>query len=552
MKASDLFIKCLEAEGVEAIFGIPGEENADFMISLLDSSIEFVICRHEQAAAFMAGTYGHLTGKPGVCLATLGPGATNLTTGLGQANMDNYPVVGIIGQAGRDRMHKESHQNMDAITMFQPLAKWVITVREPDNIPEIVHKAFKVAVSEKPGVSVIELPEDVAHGESDLEPIYARAAAEKIGYDPSRVETALKLIAESRFPVMLVGQGCVRIPARKEVEAFADKSGIYGAETFMGKGAISIKNSHAFATVGLGARDLALEGFEKADLVITLGYDMVEWHPDRWNVGQPKKIIHIDTQPAEVDYNYNVDVEIISDIKTALSALTAGLTDEHTAGRSESYQETMNGVRQTMMAELNEYNEDDGIPMKPQRILSDLRKVMGDNDILISDVGAHKMWVARNYPAHEPGTCLISNGFCSMAGSVPGAIAAKHVYPDRKVVALCGDGGFLMNVQDLITAVRYEKPITVLLWVDKQYGLIKWKQEARFGKHSHIDLVNPDFVKLAESFGWQPIEVNAADQLIPALEQAFAEKSKPSLVIVPVDYDENMKLTKRLGEIIAS
>jgi acetolactate synthase-1/2/3 large subunit len=519
---------------------------------LLDSSIEFVICRHEQAAAFMADMYGRMTGKPGVCLATLGPGATNLTTGLGQANMDHSPVVGIIGQAGTKRMHKESHQNMDAVTMFQPLTKWTVTVRDPDNIPEIVHKAFKVAISEKPGVTVVELPEDIAHGDSDLEPIRGKADVEKTGVDPGRIVAALKLIAESSFPVMLVGLGCVRERARTEVEAFADKSGIYGAETFMGKGAISIKNPHAFATVGLGARDLALEAFEKADLVITLGYDMVEWHPDRWNVGQTKKIIHIDTLPAEVDYQYNIDVEIIGDIRSALSALTAGLTDEHQAARSGSYKETMSGVRQTMMAELKECHDDDGFPMKPQRILNDLRKVMGDHDILISDVGAHKMWVARNYPAHEPGTVIISNGFCSMAGSVPGAMAAKHVYPERNVVALCGDGGFLMNVQDLITAVRYEKPITVLLWVDNQYGLIKWKQEARFGKYSNIDLVNPDFVKLAEAFGWQPIEVNAADQLIPAMQKAFQEKSKPTLVIVPVDYEENMKLTKRLGEIIAS
>ncbi len=551
MKASDLFLKCLEAEGVDTIFGIPGEENADFMMSVLDSSIKFVICRHEQAAAFMADMYGRMTGKPGVCLATLGPGATNLTTGLGQANMDCSPVVGIIGQAGTYRLHTESHQNMDAVSMFKPLTKWTTTVMAPDNIPEIVRKAFKIAVSEKPGVTVIELPEDVAHGESDLEPIRGKAEVEKASVDLFRVAEALKLIAECKFPVALVGLGCVRARARTEVEAFLDKSGIYGAETFMGKGALSIKNDHAFATVGLGARDLALEGFEKADLVITLGYDMVEWHPDRWNVGEPKKIIHIDTQPAEVDKQYNIDVEIIGDIRAALSAMTAGLTADHTA-RTDSYKETMSGVRQTMMKELNEHNDDDGFPMKPQRILSDLRSVMGDNDILISDVGAHKMWVARQYPAYEPGTCIISNGFCSMAGSVPGAMAAKYVHPDRNVVALCGDGGFLMNVQDLITAVRYEKPITVLLWVDNQYGLIKWKQEARFGKHSHIDLVNPDFVKLADAFGWQPIEVNAAAELIPALEKAFNEQSKPSLVIVPVDYDENMKLTKRLGEIIAS
>jgi acetolactate synthase-1/2/3 large subunit len=318
----------------------------------------------------------------------------------------------------------------------------------------------------------------------------------------------------------------------------------------MGKGALSIKNDHAFATVGLGARDLALEGFEKADLVITLGYDMVEWHPDRWNVGEPKKIIHIDTQPAEVDQKYNIDVEIIGDIRTALSALTAGLTADHTA-RTDTYIETMSGVRKTMMAELAEHNQDDGFPMKPQRILSDLRSVMGADDILISDVGAHKMWVARQYPAYEPATCIISNGFCSMAGSMPGAMAAKRVYPDRKVVALCGDGGFMMNVQDMITAVRYKMPITVLLWVDNQYGLIKWKQEAAFGKHSNIDLVNPDFVKLADAFGWQSLEVKAADQFVPAMKKAFKETSKPTLVIVPVDYEENMKLTKRLGEIIA-
>ncbi len=550
MKASDLFLKCLEAEGVDTIFGIPGEENADFMMSVLDSPIEFVICRHEQAAAFMADMYGRMTGKPGVCLATLGPGATNLTTGLGQANMDCSPVVGIIGQAGTYRLHKESHQNMDAVAMFKPLTKWAATVMAPDNIPEIVRKAFRLATSEKPGVTVIELPEDIAKGNSDLEPIRGKAEVEKTGVDPNRVAAALKLLAESSFPVALVGLGCVRARARTEVEAFLDKSGIYGAETFMGKGALSIKNDHAFATVGLGARDLALEGFEKADLVITLGYDMVEWHPDHWNVGEPKKIIHIDTQPAEVDQKYNIDVEIIGDIRTALSSLTAGLTADHTA-RTDSYKETMSGVRKTMKAELAEHNQDDGFPMKPQRILSDLRSVMGADDILISDVGAHKMWVARQYPAYEPATCIISNGFCSMAGSMPGAMAAKRVYPDRNVVALCGDGGFMMNVQDMITAVRYKMPITVLLWVDNQYGLIKWKQEAAFGKHSNIDLVNPDFVKLADAFGWQSLEVKAADQFVPAMKKAFKETSKPTLVIVPVDYEENMKLTKRLGEIIA-
>ena len=317
MKASDLFLRCLEAEGVDTIFGIPGEENADFMMSLLDSPIEFVICRHEQAAAFMADMYGRMTGKPGVCLATLGPGATNLTTALGQANMDHSPVVGIIGQAGTNRLHKESHQNMDAVAMFHPLTKWTSTVREPDNIPEIVRKAFRLAMTEKPGATVIELPEDIAKMDSQLTPIAGQAEVAVPGADPDSVDAALELLALSQFPVLLVGLGCVRARARKEVEALLDKSGIYGAETFMGKGAITIRNHHAFATVGLGARDLALEAFEKADLVITVGYDMVEWHPDRWNVGTAKKIIHIDTQPAEVDNRYATNVEIVGDIKRA-------------------------------------------------------------------------------------------------------------------------------------------------------------------------------------------------------------------------------------------
>ncbi len=549
MKASDLFLKCLEAEGVTTIFGIPGEENADIMISLLDSPIEFVICRHEQAAAFMADMHGRLTGEPGVCLATLGPGATNLITGVASANMDYAPLVAIVGQGSTKRLHKESHQNMDSIEMFKPVTKWATTVRDGENIPEIVHKAFRLARSEKPGATVIELPEDIAKQETNLEPIRAKVSLQKSGIEINEIDKALGLLEEARFPILLAGGGCTRAEAGADLDAFMTKAETFGAVTFMGKGAINPKNPLGLACVGLGSRDIALDAFEHADLVITVGYDMVEWHPDRWNVKTPKKIIHIDTQSAEVDQLYNVDVEIIGNIKEALQTLTKGL-DGIQMSKASGYAEHLTDLRQKMLAEVNEHVADNSFPMKPQRILSDLRTVMRDQDILLSDVGAHKMWVARQYITYQQKTCFITNGFCSMGFALPGAMEAKRTYPDRNVVALCGDGGFLMNVQDLITAVRYQWPITVLLWVDNKYGLIKWKQEAGFGKYSHIDLVNPDFVKLAEAFGCQAIEVSSAEAFVPALKQAFAEQSRPSVIIVPVDYDENMKLTKRLGEII--
>ncbi len=549
MKASDLFLKCLEVEGVKTIFGVPGEENADFMMSLLDSPIEFIVCRHEQVAAFMADMHGRLTGEPGVCLATLGPGATNLCTGVASANMDYSPLVAIVGQGSTKRLHKESHQNMDAIQMFRPLTKWATTVRDGENIPEIVRKAFRLARAEKPGATVIELPEDIAKQETNLEPILAKVGLRKSGIEINEIEKALGLLEKARFPILLAGGGCARAKAGSALEAFMAKAETFGAVTFMGKGAIPPKNPLGLACVGLGARDIALDAFEHADLVISVGYDMVEWHPDRWNVQTQKKIIHIDTQSAEVDKLYNVDVEIIGDIKEALRTLTKGL-DGIQMSKADGYAEHLTGLRQRMLAEVSEHITDNGFPMKPQRILSDLRMVMRDQDILLSDVGAHKMWVARQYITNQEKTCFITNGFCSMGFALPGAMEAKRIYPDRNVVALCGDGGFMMNVQDLITAVRYKWPITVLLWVDNQYGLIKWKQEAAFGKSSHIELVNPDFAKLAESFGCQAIEVSSAEAFVPALELAFAEQSKPSVVIVPVDYDENMKLTKRLGKII--
>ena len=547
MKASDLFLRCLEAQGVDTIFGVPGEENADLMISLLNSSIEFITCRHEQSAAFMACMYGHLTGKPGVCLATLGPGATNLITGVANADMDHAPVVAILGQASTHRLHKESHQNMDAISMYQPVSKWATSIREADVIPEVIAKAFKIAVSSKPGATVIELPEDIAKLEVNAKPLRQPSEAQsEERADPKQVDRALALLAKSKTPILLAGGGCVREACDKSIAEFLDKTGIFAATTFMGKGSVSARHPQSLYCVGLGMKDIAIQAYEKADLVICAGYDLVEWPPNHWNEGCSKTVIHIDTLPAEVDQDYMPDVELVGDLKGIFQALNAKLNDTH-----KKDPQKFSNIRKKITNELEEHNNDEAFPIKPQRILSDLRSVMRDDDILISDVGAHKMWVARQYPTYESNTCFISNGFCSMAGSMPSAFAAKRLFPEKNVVALCGDGGFMMGIQAVPTAVRFKIPITILIWDDDYYGLIKWKQEAAYQESSHVALDNPDLAELSRAFGCNAVRIESVDQLKPALEKSFKEKEKPTVIVVPVDYSENMKLTKRLGKILS-
>ncbi|MFQ5607917.1 MAG: thiamine pyrophosphate-binding protein, partial [Candidatus Zixiibacteriota bacterium] len=369
MKASDLFLKCLEEEGVDTVFGVPGEENADLMISLLDSPIKFVTCRHEQAAAFMADMHGRLTGRAGVCLATLGPGATNLVTGVASASLDYSPLVAIIGQGSTRRLHKESHQNMDSITMFRPVTKWASSIYDADNIPEVVSKAFKLACEEKPGATLIELPEDIAKADTDRLPIPKSARGHHSGTDMHLIECALELLAQAKTPIALNGWGVQRDNATEQVARFIEKTGIYAANTFMGKGSLSANNERCLYTVGLGARDIVLDAFQEADLVICLGYDMVEWHPEQWNIGKKKKIIHIDARPAEVDNQYVTDVEIVGSVAETLAALTDRIRPEHTQQAAD-----FGDIRALMTHELCMNNEDDSFPIKPQRALADIRK----------------------------------------------------------------------------------------------------------------------------------------------------------------------------------
>jgi len=548
VKASDLFVKCLETEGVERIFGLPGEENADLMISLMSSSIEFVLCRHEQAAAFMADAYGRLTGKAGVCLATLGPGATNLVTGVADANMDRAPLVAIIGQGTTKRLHKESHQNMDAIAMFGPISKWAHSIQDADTIPEVVRKAFKLAQMEKCGATVIELPENVAEHDVAIDPMPA-FSTRRPAADWRVVQQAVDLIGQSRSPLILAGNGAVRKRASKQLRRLANKTGIPVVNTFMGKGAVDHNSPNCLYTIGLQGKDHVLKAFAEADLVITVGYDLVEYAPSFWNSNGTKKIIHIDFEPAEVDAGYVVAVDIVSDLADALWQINEKLNDRFEGKLPLFDIGRWAGLRETIRADLNAGNYDDSFPVKPQRLIGEIRNALRPQDILLSDVGAHKMWISRYYQGIEPNTCLISNGFCSMGFALPGAIGAKYARPESKVVAVCGDAGFLMNVHDLETAVRKNIPFVCVVWLDGEYGLIKWKQQNQFdGKHSELAFANPDMEMLAKSFGMWGRHVRSAEGFAPALEEALALDG-PALIAVDVDYRENRKLTERLGEI---
>ena len=551
MKASDLFVRCLEAEGVERIFGIPGEENADLMISLMDSKIEFVLCRHEQAAAFIADVYGRLTGKPGVCLATLGPGITNLVTGLADANMDNAPVVAIIGQGSTQRLHKESHQNMDAIAMCLPISKWAHSIRDAETIPEVLRKGFKLAQAEKPGVTVIELPEDIAKDPVSLGPMKVYTTR-RPGADHKATDQAVETLVAAKNPIILAGNGSIRKRAADQLHRLAKKTGIPVVNTFMAKGAVPMDDEFCLFTMGLQAKDYVNHAFDKIDVVMTVGYDLVEYSPHFWNANEDKTIIHVDFLPAEIDHHYTVEVDVVGDIADALWQINIKLEQDYASHLPLHDIGKWQKLRKQILRDFAMDKDDKSYPMKPQKILWDVREVMGADDVLLSDVGAHKMWISRYYQCYTPNTCLISNGFCTMGFALPGSIGAKLARPDVNVLSISGDAGFMMNVQDLETAVRLGINAVFMVWEDGEYGLIKWKQQAQFnGKHSDLKFTNPDWTLLAKSFGMWGREVKKATDLKPTLKEAFKQKG-PALIAVKVDYGENMKLTKRLGEIEVS
>ena len=556
--AADLLVDCLEAEGCEWVFSVPGEETMDILDALSRSeTVRHITTRHEQGAAFMADVHGRLTGTAAVAMGTLGPGATNLVTGIADAFLDRAPMVAITGQASSDKLHKEAHQVVDIVQMLAPVTKWNTRVERVDAIPEIVRKAFRVATLEKPGPTHIELPENLAAmapGDDSIVPLLPNRA-----YFPEPTDEAIahaaRLVAASERPIVLAGNGVLRRNAAPELRAFARGLHVPVAMTFMGKGAIDDRSHLSLMAVGLQTRDHVLSGFDRADLVVSVGYDPVEYAPSWWNPDRSKRIIHIDTTPAEVDAAYQPEVELIGDIDGALARLLSAVLPHGIGGRDASERHEAKEIlvnadlRMALLEELGAFGADQGYPIKPQRAIADLRRALGPSDIVVSDVGAHKVWVARLYQAYEPNTVIISNGFAAMGISLPGAIAAKLVHPDRKVVALCGDGGFLMNSQELETAKRIGANVTVVIWRDDGYGLIDWKQRNEFGRPFAVEFGNPDFVAYAESFGIAGFRPATADDLYPTLMRAL-EVPGPAVIEVPIDYRENLRLTERLGSLM--
>ncbi len=541
--AADLLVEGLLEEGVEYIFGIPGEENLAVMNAIDQSPIKFITTRHEQGAAFMADVYGRLTGKAGVCLATLGPGATNLVTGVADADSDGAPLVAITGQVGTERMHITGHQFLDLTKMFEPITKRTKMVVRPDTVGEIVRLAFKYAESEKPGATHIDLPVNVAKMPvpENEKPLRKKTAPKEYA-ELDTVQDAAGMIFQAKNPVILAGSGVVRGHASKELTDFATKLKIPVINTMMAKGVIPFDNPYSMWTIGIPQKDYQNKIMEEADLVIAVGYDIVEYAPSKWNPNGSTDIIHVDMRPAHINKQYQPEVEVVGDIADALVQIGRRASRRHEPERALE-------IKKMMVEEHEAYATDDSFPMKPQRILNDVRKVMGREDIVISDVGAHKMWIARHYNCYEPNTCIISNGFATMGISVPGAIGAKLVYPDKKILAVCGDGGFMMNCQEFETALRAKTPFVTLIFNDSSYGLIKWKQMDQYGKSCCVDFTNPDFVKFAESMGAIGYRITKAEELVPTLEKAF-EQNVPVIIDCPVDYAENTKLTAHLKELM--
>ena len=541
--AAELIVRCLEQEGVTCVFGIPGEENIHLTDALSRSSIRYVLVRHEQAASFMAEIFGRLTGRAGVCSATLGPGAINLLLGVADATTNSTPLVALSAQVGLNRIYKESHQSVDLVSMFAPVTKWADLVLSAPAVPEMIRKAFKLAQTERPGAVYLGVPEDI-ESESvgpGLVPLDINIPRPDEP-SPSQIERAVAVLETAQRPVVLAGHGAARSGASAALRRFSETLGLPVATTFHGKGVFPDDHPNALGAVGFMRHDYVNFGFDEADVVVTVGYELQEFDPVRINPTGDKRIVHVSRFPAEVDSHYDVEVGVQADLSRTLDAVAAATR--------RRWEPTASGekIRALLAGELAGAARDDSFPLKPQRIVADTRAALGRHDIVLADTGAVKMWMARLYPTYEPNTCLISNGLSTMAFSVPGAIGARIACPERRVLAAVGDGAFLMNSQEIETALRERVPITILIWQDDAYGLIKWKMDLELGHSTSIEFTNPDFVAYAESFGARGYRIRAAAELLPTLREALAADTV-SVIACPVDYRENLRLTDSLGEL---
>lgn len=536
MRAADYMVACLEANGVKRIYGVPGEENADLMLALKSSSINFVMTRHEQAAAAIAAATGRLTGRPGVCLATLGPGASNLATGLGTAQLDFCPVIAITGQGATARLHKESHQVVDTAAMLAPVCNWTATVTAAEMIGEIVAQAFSQALGSKPGVAHIVLPEDVAAQalEATLEPIVHRPAeppvAKTIG-----IEDAVHQLREARHPVALIGAEAVRGKAGNALRSLSSVTQLHVATTMMAKGLIDEYSEASLSTFGVPEDEALQEALDLADLIVTIGIDPVEYPATNWNTKPDRPLIHMSSHSAQFEKAYQPTLQIIGDIDASIQSMTLMLAEQGINLHSDAL-----ANKRTAIYAAKKPQAKDTV-LSPRAIIQSLNETLGADDVLFVGVGAHKMWMARCFVAQNPDACLITNGYASMGVALPGAIASAQLNPDKRVYALCGDGDFMMNLQEMETAKRLGANITVIGWFDDAYSLIEHKQDKEHDSHTDLHVDNPDWRALAQSFGWAHIGVDDAKPLTDALRDA-SQLAGPVLISVPVDQSDNSAL----------
>lgn len=541
MKVAELVINCLENEEVKFVFGIPGEENMELMDAIHDSSIRFVTTRHEGAGAFMADVYGRLTGRAGVCMATLGPGATNLVTGIADAYLDRAPLVAITAQEPLSQIHKESHQFIDIPDLLKPVTKWNARTERHTGVSEIVRKAFKIAETEKPGPTHIEIPADIASEETGDAPL-AWERTRRPSPDRQSLQRAAELIDTAQSPMILAGNGVIRGNASVALTRFAEEFHIPVAHTLMGKGAVPWSSPISLLTVGIQAYDWNQAGFNDAYLIVCVGYDHVEYDPKIWNPKGNKRIVHLDFTPAETSTNYTTEVEIVADIRESIELLQRMCRKSVNPARTEE-------LRAALMARLDSWRKQSEGSLKPPAILQKLRETLTQDDVLVSDVGAHKIWIGRFFETYKPKTFFVSNGLASMGIAIPGGIAIKLAHPETRVVTLSGDGGFMMSVHELETA-RREKAATVnLVFRDGGFGSIRWKQLTRFGRTTGTEFGNPDMVMLAKAFGIHGFQVNSIGDLQSILEEAL-ELKEPSLVDIPVDYSDNPFLIQQMGTVL--
>ncbi len=544
MTTSDIFVKILEEQGIEYIFGLPGEENLDFLEAIRKSKIKLIVTRHEQAAAFMAATYGRLTGKPGICLATLGPGALNLVTGIAYAQLGGTPLIAITGQKALLENWQAKFQIVDVVGVMKPITKLATTVPSPRMMSQTVYRALTVAREEQPGAVHVEIPEDIAGMEHESDFIkHIPMPNRRPVADEKAIKQAANIIKESRKPIIVVSGGGNRKLVTKQLRNLVELTGLYVIGTQLGKGVLPDDHPQSLFSLGMHRRDYINEAIDESDLIITVGYNTNEHPPYVWNSQKNKKIIHIDFTPADPDEFYIPTFQVIGDISYTLWALQAALTG--TTFDIEPFQR----LRVKLTEKHAENANSSAFPLVPQRIVSDVRKALKREDIVTLDNGIYKLWFARQYRTFAPNTLLLDNTLATMGAGLPSAMTAKLLNPDKRVLAVCGDGGFMMNSQEIITCVKENIPVVVLVLNDNGYGFIEWKQKNMGLPEFGMKLQNPDFVKYAESYGALGLRVESADDLIPKLRAAF-ESGRPAVVECPIDYSENARvLSEELSKL---